>query len=127
MGLLIGTMERGRWMGLEIPFSLTPLGAAGCTLNTDPALIAAAAASTSGEARVTGQLPRLPVLVGVWFRFQALALDPGANALGMALSAGSKTQICGPDPMARVVATSLLAVSGQLEPGVSPVTRFTFQ
>ena len=102
------------------------IGAKGCTLNTEPAVIAATVANNVGEARVPGRLPPVSSLVGKWFRFQALALDRGANPRGLTCSNGSKTQICGPDPVVRVVATSLSAPSGQIDLGVSPVARFAF-
>lgn len=123
----IGARETGSWMGLSLPYAMDSIGAPGCTLNTDVALALAGAANALGEARVAGRLPATPALVGAWFRFQAIILDKRANALGLVLSNGSKTQVCGPDPLARVVATPVSAARGTLELGLVPVTQFGFR
>lgn len=127
VAMLFGTRESGPWMGLTLPYRMDVIGAPGCTLATDAALVLGAAANSLGEARLPGQIPPVAKLVGTWIRFQGMALDPRANALGAAMSNGSKVQICGPDPMARIVATNLVSGTGAVETGVSPVARFTFQ
>ncbi len=122
----LGTTEVGKWQGLNLPAALDAFGAPGCTLNTDVTVGVAGQASGQGELRLPGIVPDDARLVGAWLRFQGLALDAGANALGMSFSNGHKVQVCGLPPMARVVATSLQATSGTVEAGLVPVTRFSY-
>ncbi|MDP6423726.1 MAG: hypothetical protein QGG14_03235 [Planctomycetota bacterium] len=110
-----------------LPFPMDAIGVPGCHLNTDILLVALAASNALGEARRSGAIPRDAGFLGFGFRFQALVLDMQANALGLAMSNGSKTRVCGPDPVVRVVATGITQATGQVEVGVSPVTRFSLK
>ena len=121
--MLIGTRESGNWMGLTLPFRLDAIGARSCALNTDIVFVIGSVANSNGEASVLGALPRLERLVGEWFRFQGMVLDSRANALGLSFSNGSKTQVCGPLPVGRVLSTSLTARLGTLELGRAPVLQ----
>ncbi|MCB9883081.1 MAG: hypothetical protein H6832_16960 [Planctomycetes bacterium] len=122
----LGTIESGTWQGLVLPAALDGLGGTGCTLNTDITVAVGGSASSLGELRLPGTVPPVPNLVGAWLRFQGLAIDRAANALGMSFSNGHKVQVCGLPPMARVVATNVTATSGTVEIGLVPITRFTY-
>ncbi|MCA8970631.1 MAG: hypothetical protein KDC95_12635 [Planctomycetes bacterium] len=122
----LGTIESGTWQGLVLPAALDGFGGTGCTLNTDITVAVGGSANSLGELRLPGTVPPVPSLVGVWLRFQGLAIDRAANALGMSFSNGHKVQVCGLPPMARVVATNVTATSGTVEIGLVPITRFTY-
>lgn len=120
----LGTKETGTWQGLALPAALDIFGARGCTLNTDVAVSVGGLVDVRGELRLPGVVPTTPSLVGAWLRFQGLGLDAPANALGMAFSQGFKIQVCTRPPMRRCVSTNLSAVTGSVDAGLVPVTRF---
>ena len=125
--LILGSKTGGRWGNLQLPFSLAAFGAQGCHLNTDLVIVLGALASMSGEVLVSTFVPLNADFNGQWLLFQAMALDLAANRLGLTFSQGSKTQVCGPDAIARVVANKLEMPAGTLEYGLAPVTQFSFQ
>ena len=125
--LILGSKTGGSWGKLQLPFPMAALGAPGCYLNTDMLIILAAASSRSGQILVATNVPLNADFNGQWLLFQAVALDFQANLLGLTFSQGSKTKICGPDPVGRVFANGLTATFGTLEYGLVPVTQFSFQ
>jgi hypothetical protein len=125
--LVLGTRESGSYNGWTLPFDLLPLGAPGCHLSTD---VAAAFFSTvlgDGTATFLFPIPNEPSFVGAWLRYQAGAVVPGANALGVITSQAKKVQICGYEPVARVWSSGLTATAGVREIGVAPVIEITWQ
>lgn len=73
--------------GPALPLDLSPLGANGCFLVTDPAVVMASPAS-AGTAAFHFDLPPGGDCLGMTFYNQAFALDPTANAMGIRWSAG---------------------------------------
>lgn len=72
--------------GLPLPFDLGPLGATGCSVDVDPASVTLLVADGSGVAPWAIAIPWLPALISADIFQQGLALDPAANALGVAAS-----------------------------------------
>jgi hypothetical protein len=118
-------MESGNWNGLNLPYALDSLGAPGCSLSTNPLLILAAQADAAGQATYELRLPAEPALQNAWIRYQGLAVDAPANALGITFSAGHKVQICGWEPIVRVWRTNLADPTGALEIGAGLVLQLT--
>ena len=126
-GLFLGTIEQGVWNGLPIPSDLGLFGAPGCSLSVDPRIVASRAADATGSAVYDFFVPSIPDLKGTVVRFQGVAVDPTANALGVVTSQAAKVEICGWEPVARVFAAGLTASIGQRELGVAPVLQLTVQ
>ena len=83
------------WNGVPLPASLTPIGANGCILRTEPSVTFAGLANASGQLGTPIVIGTDTSLIGaVWFT-QCLLLDPPANAFGATLSNGLRTQIGG--------------------------------
>ncbi|MFM1874212.1 MAG: hypothetical protein RL398_3634, partial [Planctomycetota bacterium] len=72
-------------------------------------------------------VPNLPSAIGSWFRFQAGALHPTANSLGVVTSQAKKVQVCGWEAVGRVWASGLAAGTGTRELGVAPVVQLGIQ
>jgi hypothetical protein len=123
----IGTIETGNWNGLVLPYDLAPLGAPGCYLSINLLGTLLSPAQVDGSATYTFAIPNMPTVLGMWMRFQAAALDPAANALGVITSLGHKVQVCGWEPVGRVWATGSAPTIGQWEIGVAPVVQVTIQ
>jgi hypothetical protein len=125
--LFLGTIEQGSWGGFPLPFDLGVLGAPGCPVSID--LVAGAGGPADGSGTFSRNLfvPSLPALQLQWVRFQGVALDPLANALGVVTSQAAKVQVCGWEPVARVWATPATAAVGTRELGIAPVLELTVQ
>ena len=121
--LVFGTRETGTFAGLPLPVDLGPFGAPGCAISTDLALVWSASADPTGAATWSFGLPASPWLQGEWLRFQGLAVDPGANPLGVVTTEGVKVEVCGWEPVARVWAGSTSATVGALDVGIAPVVE----
>jgi len=118
-----GFIESGGWAGLSLPVDLSVIGATGCWLSIDPTITVTAAADVTGTALYATTLPSRPELVGEWVRFQGLAIDLGANALGVVTSRAHKIQVCGWEPVARVYSAGTSSATGLREIGVAPIVR----
>lgn len=79
--------SRTLWNGVNLPFSLAPLGASGCSLWIGPEAWSALQVVGS-VADISIPVPNLSVLIGAETFGQVLALDPSANALGVSSSEG---------------------------------------
>ena len=123
--LVLGTMESGRWSGVDLPFDLAPLGAPGCFIATDPMASFFQTTAGDGTASFTFAIPNVPWAIGSWLRFQAGAMLASANALGVVTSQAKKVQVCGFEPVARVWTSDLTAAIGVRELGVAPVVQLT--
>jgi hypothetical protein len=121
--LFMGTREDGPWNGLMLPAELGSIGMPGCFLSLDVRRTFAAIAAGDGSAEYEFFVPSDPSLQGSWLRFQGVALDPSANALGVVSSQGAKVEICGWEPVSRVFASGLSSTTGLREIGVAPVLR----
>ena len=76
-----------RWGTTPLPLALDPLGMQGCTLYIAPSTFEAAGlANASGWTWWTVRIPNDERLRGSGFFLQALALAPGANAIGVLTS-----------------------------------------
>lgn len=122
--LVLGSRDSGAWQGFSLPQDLAPLGAPGCWLSIDVVTSQFGFALGDGSAPFPFVVPNLPAAVGSWFRFQAGALVPQANALGVVTSQAKKVEVCGWEPVGRVWASGLTASAGTLEIGVAPVVQF---
>ena len=125
--LLLGSIETGSWGGITIPQALAAFGAPGCWLAIDPLAILSKNADQSGLASYGFSLPSYPAFLGQWIRFQGVALDPGANPLGIVSSQAGKVVVCGWELVARNWSTGLSATSGTREIGIAPVVELTVQ
>lgn len=83
---LLGLSRTMAGGNLPLPFDLAPLGAPGCLLEVDPVSVQLLFTGALGQASWSLPLPYLPALLGIVFHQQGLALDAGANALGLAAS-----------------------------------------
>lgn len=125
--LAMGNQESGVWNGLPLPYDLAAMGAPNCFVATDPSAVFFRTSLGDGSALFSFAVPNVPGLIGTWLRYQAGAIVPGANALGVVTSQGKKLQICGFEPVARVWGASVTATAGVRELGVAPVVRVTMQ
>jgi hypothetical protein len=73
--------------------ALDLIGATGCSLYTLPDVVVGVFAGPNGLASVELDLPASPMLHGRTFVTQMLAIDPGANALGVQTSNGIVTTV----------------------------------
>lgn len=79
------------WNGIPLPFSLAPVGAAGCSLLvSDEVIVPGSGVSTATFAL---PIPNVPAYFGAHAYFQALIFEPGANALGLTVSNGGEAYI----------------------------------
>ncbi len=125
--IIMGNQETGLWQGYELPFELGSLGAPSCFLALDMWRVFSISANAAGSAEYELFVPSDPSLQGSWLRFQGVALDSGANALGLVTSQGTKVEICGWEPVSRVFASGLIAAEGLREVGVAPVVRLNIR
>jgi hypothetical protein len=121
--LALGNQESGPWQGFQLPQELSQLGAPGCHLAIDAAATFLAVAAGDGSALFAFQIPSQPAAVGLWFRYQAAALVPQANPLGLVTSQARKVPLCGMAPVGRVWASGLAAIDGALELGSAAVLQ----
>ncbi len=70
------------------PFDLTPFGATGCMLYSDPFSSVTTASNGTGDAQISIPIGSSPGLVGLKVYFQWLCLDPPGNTLGFTTSNG---------------------------------------
>ncbi len=73
------------WGGLPLPFDLTGIGAAGCSLYVRPD-VCVPLATGGGAASHTEVVPSGPWAIGSVFFNQAWAVDASANPLGVVAS-----------------------------------------
>ena len=126
----IGT-STSRWGNLGLPIALDPLGAPGCEVLNDGAILVPAAGYPlpSGFVWWSGiQPPRNLNLIGARFYVQGLIMDPGINALGALTTPSWEVDVqSGPAPaLGRVVTYQHSPFFGRLflvddRPGVVPV------
>jgi hypothetical protein len=84
--------SRTSWNGINLPFSLAPLGASGCSLWIGPeAWTSLKVVGSTGAMSIP--VPNLSVLVGAEAFGQVFALDPAANALGVITSEGFRAVV----------------------------------
>lgn len=126
-GLALGTTENGLWNGVPLPLDLTPFGAPQCHISLDLLVILSGVADQYGVTGHALTVPPVPALKNEWLKFQGLAVDPMANALGVVFSRGGRVQVCGWEPTSRVFAPSTTAAWGFKEVGVVPVLELTTQ
>jgi hypothetical protein len=80
------------WNGRSLPVDLAFLGMPGCSLRAAPDTVLVQSVS-AGSTAWQIMIPDVPVLIGQQLRLQALVLDPGANALGVAATNGALVRI----------------------------------
>lgn len=105
--LLIGT-SNSSWGGNALPFDLSVIGAPGCNIYNDGAIVVPVVSGTaaSGFVGVKATLPSNPLLIGGQIFAQGVWLDPGANPLGMFTTNGrNNAPIPAPNGIARNYST----------------------
>jgi len=125
--LALGTQETGTWNGWTLPQDLGMLGAPGCFLSIDVVGTFFQTAATDGTATFAFFIPNNPATLGATLRYQAGALSPNANALGLVTSQAKKVDVCGWEPVGRVWAAGLTTTAGSREIGVAPVVQVSLQ
>ncbi len=88
IGAVLVGGSRSLWGSIPLPLDLTGLGAPGCLLLASPDLVLGLQTDAAGDATAVFVIPPLPSLLGQSFHDQALIVDPGANALGIATTRG---------------------------------------
>jgi hypothetical protein len=83
------------WLGSPLPFWLGGLGAPACAVLQDLVDTAGGTTDAQGRFAVPLLIPRDPGLVGQRIYFQVFQLVPGANPLGLAVSAGLELRLGG--------------------------------
>ncbi|MCB9877056.1 MAG: hypothetical protein H6835_05575 [Planctomycetes bacterium] len=125
--LALGTQEGGVWNGLVLPQELSAIGASGCYLSIDTAIVYSAIAQVDGSAQFPFFIPNTPLALGYWLRFQGAAFDPQANALGLITSQAQKVQVCGWEPVGRVWSSGVTTQYGNREIGLGAVIQLVTQ
>jgi len=125
--LVLGSVDSGPWSGFVLPQDLAILGAPSCYLSIDIVASHFQVAGGNGTASFPFVIPNMPAAVGTWLRFQAGAINPAANSLGIVTSQAKKVEVCGWEPVGRVWASGLATTVGTRELGVAPVVQFTVQ
>jgi hypothetical protein len=125
--LVLGFQATGQWNGFALPFDLAPLGAPGCFVSIEEVASFLQPARGDGTVSHSFPIPNVPALVGTPILFQAGAVDPSANPLGVVTSQARRVEVCGWEPVGRVWAADLAAAVGQWEIGVAPVVQVTIQ
>ena len=84
--LFIGSTDT-KWLTLQLPFDLAPLGAKGCMVWHDQLVVVASATNATGDASFQITAPNIPDLyvMASWW-----CLDKGANKLGFTTSGYGK-------------------------------------
>ncbi len=93
--LMLGE-SRTSFMGLPLPFDLSPLGAKGCRLSISPRIFLFGGKSggdSRGTVNFTLALPKVSSLVGMKLFAQPLVLDPGAGSLGVRTGSAQEWQL----------------------------------
>lgn len=119
-GLFMGSRSSGFYSGLTLPIPLASAGAPGCYLAIDILWTLVGSADASGRSVHTLAVPPRPALSGQELFLQGVALDRGANALGLVTSSAVAVDVCGHDDVARVWAGEATATIGVVENGVAP-------
>jgi len=125
--MALGTRETGSWAGLQLPQDLGIVGANGCFVSIDAAVVFYDTAANDGTATFPFAIPNDPQVLGEWLRFQGAVFDAAANPLGLVTSQAQKVQVCGWEPVGRVWSSGTSAAFGTLEIGLSAVAQFTTQ
>jgi len=125
--MVLGTRDTGVWNGFVLPQDLANLGAPGCFLSIDMAAPFFRTALGDGTATFTFAIPNQPSAIGTWFYYQAGAVAPGANALGVITSQAKRVQVCGFEPVARVWSSGISSLAGVREIGTAPVVEIVMQ
>jgi hypothetical protein len=90
--LLLGASNT-KWIALNLPFDLRPLGAAGCSVLTSGEITVGVTTSPFGLASVPITIPNDLSIVDSVFFDQFYVIDPAANQLGITWSNGGRGQI----------------------------------
>ena len=80
--------SKTKFLALNLPLSMAPFGASGCSLNTSIEGLGTTAVGTQGTANVKILVPNSKTLLGVNFHNQFIVVDPAANSMGLSFSNG---------------------------------------
>ena len=90
---LVNGLSNTTWGSVPLPFSLAPLGAPGCNLLTAPVFSVGIALDASGNGTLSLSVPNVPAYFGLQVYHQFYVVDPGANAMGIAVSRGGVSKV----------------------------------
>ncbi|MEC7583084.1 MAG: hypothetical protein VYE77_02090 [Planctomycetota bacterium] len=124
--MVLGTRDTGTWNGFVLPQDLGMLGAPGCYLSIDMGATFFQTALGDGSATFTFAIPNQPSALGIWLYYQAGAVAPGANALGVITSQARRVQVGGFEPVARVWSSGITSLVGVREMGTAPVIEISY-
>ncbi|MCB9892421.1 MAG: hypothetical protein H6833_12280 [Planctomycetes bacterium] len=85
--LILG-LSNQTWAGFTLPLALDPLGMTGCQQLVSLDITLSSGISPAGDTHWNLPLPDDHNLLGLRFFAQILAIDPGANAVGLVVSPG---------------------------------------
>lgn len=122
--------DNQRWGGVPLPWDLTPMGAAGCTIYVPPHMMKAGMTDGSGNPLTFLPSSRLvfledPAFAGLSLFHQILAYDPGMP--GLPLVATDALELVFPldQPFARVSSSDDTALTGDVS-GEPIITRISY-
>lgn len=81
------------WNAFRLPLALDFIGATGCRLYTNPAVVLSFPTTSTGSLSVRYTHPNNPVYFGLTFFTQFVSYDPAANALGLTYSNAVSTRV----------------------------------
>jgi hypothetical protein len=116
--LMIGN-SNSMWGNISLPFDMTPIGAPGCVVVNNPAIVIGGMtiSNPTGFMGVPVNTPRDPSMVNQTIYTQFAFIEPGANPLGVFTSQGRvNTPIPSSIEVTRIYSTSSTATSGTLGP-----------
>lgn len=90
---LINGLSNTTWGSIPLPFSLAPLGAPGCDLLVTPVFSAGLMLNASGSGTLSLPVPNVTSHLGLRVYHQFYVVDPGANAMGIAVSRGGASKV----------------------------------
>lgn len=91
--LLAFGASNSAWGASVLPLGLTPFGAPGCSILVSLDLLLSTATNGSGNGSVRLTIPKNAALLGFRVYNQWAVLDPSANPLSLALSAGARAEV----------------------------------
>ncbi len=90
--LFVG-VSNTKWLGLSLPWDVTSIGAAGCSLLSSGEIMLQSRVGSTGGVGYSIDLPDDTGLIGITVFHQFVVFDSGANALGVALSGAARVKI----------------------------------
>jgi hypothetical protein len=118
-GVAMVGASNSTWGSVPLPFDMTAIGAPGCQLVNDPAIMlpGTTLANATGFLGLVVRTPRDPSWIGLTIYTQFAFVDAGANPLGIFTSRGLvNSPIPAPVEITRIYASSVTALQGTVGP-----------